>query len=405
MFNFRLMLPILGALGGILETHSYSYTYPGTPVYSTESATSYYPQTYSMYPQASYSSYGSTSVYGTYPGATYSCGTTSVIEILDTLFCQHSYHKRYSSKVYPGIDIVIDELTLVTKCAPLESVYQKLEQSIEVLTNLQEATYASYADSSLVRSTYSYPAGSGYNYTSSNSYSSGNPCDAASTLAASLKVYEDRRQGFVQQNGYTTKEKAQAEALQAQAQGKSKRATPELYKRNRFTRGADKEDYTCTLIPSYSSCTSVNYAYILVNILTQIQKAIEINISALDDLKDFILGVTCNDATTKYPLLVAADTFGTILSASDILLDLFNYICKIYEVNTTSYSYSYPASGYPATSMPVSSGPLYRAKEYGSGMSRPLQGYSYGFNSYPSQYRTGRAVAAKTIPAVFLVGR
>ncbi|CAL8103340.1 unnamed protein product [Orchesella dallaii] len=395
MIMFRVLLPIIGALLG--STHSYSYTYPGAPVYTTEVAASYpsYPQAYSSaYPQQ----YGN--VYGTYSGSPYGCATTSVLEILDSFFCHYAYSKRYSSTAYPVLDVIIEELTLVTKCAPLESVKQKVLDAITVLKGLQDATYVSYGQSSLAGSTYA-PASYGYNY---NYTATSKPCDAASKMAADLKVYEDRRRGFVEQNGFTTKEKASAQAAQAKATAansvqKTKRSAPELPKANRFTRGLDKADYTCALIPSSASCTSVNHASLLTNILLRIQQTIQILLSALGDLKEFILGVTCDDDTTKYPLLVAADTFGSTLTAADILLDTFNFICKVYE-GTASSNYGYPAG---STSTPVVSTPsYYRAKSPSKAPS-----YGYGYSNNPGQqYRIGRAVSFKpAAPLFFLVGR
>ncbi|ODM98361.1 hypothetical protein Ocin01_08319 [Orchesella cincta] len=145
MIPFRLFLLVVGGLGIIIGTDSYSYSYPATSGYG-----------YSLYqsPQVSYPGYQQPGLdYGNKGyGSTYSasCGTMKVIEVLDRILCEHSNKSRYSTTIYQIIKTLIQQLGWISDMTFIEPVYINLQAAITTLQSLQDSTYSTYGDSSLL---------------------------------------------------------------------------------------------------------------------------------------------------------------------------------------------------------------------------------------------------------------
>lgn len=74
-----------------------------------------------------------------------------VLEVLDQIFCQHGERRRYSSTIYPSLELLIDQLEYISNVVYIPNVFQYLETAIAELKTLQDATQSTYGDSSLLQ--------------------------------------------------------------------------------------------------------------------------------------------------------------------------------------------------------------------------------------------------------------
>lgn len=133
--------------------------------------------------------------------------------------------------------------------------------------------------------------------------------------------------------------------------------------------------YTCSYISaSYCSANSL----VVKNVLYRVLKTIYSLDQAMDILTDYIMKHDCGHGNdNKYALLVTADTFGSILTATGVLLEAAKYEYTLY------------------TSMAGSSGYAPNTGVYGRASGGSSSAYPYGVYMVQGPYRyTRNAVPA-----------
>ncbi len=140
--------------------------------------------------------------------------------------------------------------------------------------------------------------------------------------------------------------------------------------------------FTCAHIsPTYCSTTG---GTLMKNIIYRILLAVKSIADGLFNLDDYLTNHNCGtDDDNKYALLVAVDTFGSILTSASVLLEAAKYEYSLYTVISAGAS-TYTSNLYGRASSP-------------SGNSAAYQGFRYQAQG-PYRYQRG-AVLGRT-PAV-----